>query len=269
MSLQPEPMIDVAAFPDARGITIQQVGVSGVHLPIRMRRKGGGHDTVVARVSLAADLRQEVRGTHMSRFIAILNKWSEKPISYHEVEAILVEARERLHAEITHVEFAFKYFIAKHAPASGIESLMDYDVKFRGRRDEERYRFILTVNAPVTALCPCSKEISRYGAHNQRAVICCSVEPGENQMLWIEDLVEMLEAQGSAQLYPLLKREDEKFVTEYAYEHPKFVEDILRDVVTRLRADARVQAFTVRVDSLESIHNHNVYAAHNEGLRGW
>lgn len=263
-------MIDVAAFPDARGISIQQVGVTGIHLPIRMRRKGGGYDTVTARASLAVDLRQEIRGTHMSRFIDILHNWKDRPISYHELETILAEARERLQADIAHVEFGFKYFIAKRAPVSGIESLMDYDVKFRGRLDDTLYRFIMTVNVPVTALCPCSKEISQYGAHNQRAVICCSVElHQEQQILWIEELVEMLEAEGSAQLYPLLKREDEKYVTEYAYDHPKFVEDILRDAVTYLRADPRVHAFTVRVDSLESIHNHNVYAAQNEGLRGW
>ena len=260
---------DIAAGPDERGITIQQVGVSGVYLPISIRRKGGGQDTVVARVSLSADLHHEFRGTHISRFMSILNEWRERPISYDQVGAILAETRKRLRADVAHVELAFKYFIAKTAPVSGIESLMDYDVRFRGRRDAEGYRFILSAEAPVTALCPCSKEISAYGAHNQRAVIHCSVELRAGHMLWIEDLVSLLETQGSAQLFPLLKREDEKFVTEYAYDHPKFVEDILRDAVTVLRADPRVYEFSVRVDSLESIHTHNVYAAHNEGLRAW
>ncbi|MHB9129805.1 MAG: GTP cyclohydrolase FolE2 [Armatimonadota bacterium] len=265
-----EPMIDVAASLDARGISIEQVGVSRVFLPIRVRRKGGGHDTVVARVSLAADLSHEFRGTHMSRFLAILNNWRERPISYDEVGAILAETRELLHGDVAHLELAFKYFIAKQAPVSGIESLMDYDIRFRGRLDDDSYRFILSVEVPVTALCPCSKEISEYGAHNQRAVISCSVElRAGGQMLWIEDLVQLLEEQGSAQLYPLLKREDEKFATEFAYDHPKFVEDILRDAVTALRGDPRAHEFSVRVDSLESIHNHNVYAAQNEGLRAW
>jgi GTP cyclohydrolase I len=267
--MQNGSLSDIAAGPDLRGITIQQVGVTGVYLPINIRRKEGRLDTVVAQASLAADLRHELRGTHMSRFMAILNEWHERPISYEQVGAILAEARKRLHAEVAHLELAFKYFITKTAPVSGIESLMDYDVRFRGRRDDEQYRFILSVDVPVTALCPCSKEISNYGAHNQRAVMHCAAELRPGQILWIEDLVQLLEAQGSSQLFPLLKREDEKYVTEYAYDHPKFVEDILRDVVTRLRQDPRVHEFSVRVDSLESIHNHNVYAAHNEGLKAW
>lgn len=262
-------MIDVAASPDLRGIPIQQVGVSGIFLPIRIRRKAGGYDTAVAEVSLAADLSHEFRGTHMSRFVAILNEWRERPISYDEVGAILADTRRLLKGDVAHVQLAFKYFIAKHAPVSGIESLMDYAVRFEGRQDVDSYRFILSVDVPVTALCPCSKEISEYGAHNQRAVIHASVELWAGKILWIEDLVEMLEHQGSAQLYPLLKRSDEKFVTEYAYMHPRFVEDILRDAVSTLRADQRVHAFSVRVDSLESIHNHNTYAAQNEGLRTW
>jgi len=260
---------DIAASPDIRGITIEQVGVTNVYLPISIKRKNGGLDAVVARVSLAANLHHKFRGTHMSRFLAILNEWRERPISYEQVGAILAETRKRLRADVAHIELAFKYFITRVAPVSGIESLMDYDVRFRGRRDEESYRFILSVEAPVTALCPCSKEISDFGAHNQRAVIHCSADLRPGQILWIEDLVQLLEAQGSAQLYPLLKREDEKYVTEYAYEHPKFVEDILRDVVTALRGNPRVHEFSVRIDSLESIHNHNVFAAHNEGLRAW
>lgn len=269
MTMHAETMIDIAASLDERGIAIQQVGVTDIYVPIRIRRKEGGYDAVVARVSLAVDLHHESRGTHMSRFLAILNQWRERPISYDEVGAILSDARERLQADVAHVELNFKYFIAKEAPVSGINSLMDYDVSFRGRQDGQHYRFLLSVNVPVTALCPCSKEISIYGAHNQRAVIRCTVELRPGQMLWIEDLVQLLEDQGSAKLYPLLKREDEKYVTEYAYDHPKFVEDILRDVVTVLREDARVHGFSVRVDSLESIHNHNVYAAQNEGLHGW
>jgi GTP cyclohydrolase I len=264
--MQIEMMADVAAGADRRGITIQQVGITEMHLPIRVARKGGGQDTVVARIALAADLHHEARGTHMSRFVAILNEWRERPVSYHEVEAILQATRQALDADVAHITLAFKYFIAKQAPISGIESLMDYDVAFHGRGDDEGFRFVLAVRAPVTALCPCSKEISAYGAHNQRAIVSCTVEVSPGKILWIEDLVEMVEAQGSAPLYPLLKREDEKYVTELAYDHPQFVEDILRDVVALLRAEARVSRFSVRVDSHESIHNHNVYALHEEGL---
>jgi len=264
-----DSMIDVAASIDERGIAIQQVGVTGIYLPILIRRKGGGHDTVVSNTALAVDLRHEFRGTHMSRFLAILNKWRQRPISREEIGAILTETRNNLRADVAHLEMSFKYFITKCAPVSGIDSLADYDVSFRGRQDDDEFRFQFAVAVPVTALCPCSKEISAYGAHNQRAMINCAVELAAGRMLWIEDLVDILSAQGSAQVYPLLKRSDEKFVTEYAYDHPKFVEDILRDAVTTLRADSRVATFSVRVDSLESIHSHNVYAAQNEGLRSW
>jgi GTP cyclohydrolase I len=268
--MQTTEMIDVAAGYDERGITIQQVGVTDVHVPIRIRRKEGGYDTVVARVSLAVDLHHESRGTHMSRFLAILSKWREEPISYAEIESMLADATALLQADVAQMELCFKYFMTKEAPVSRINSLMDYDVSFRARTDQRGFRFLLTVHVPVTALCPCSKEISAYGAHNQRALIHCSVAlQRADQMLWIEDLVQLLELQGSAQLYPLLKREDEKYVTEYAYDHPKFVEDILRDAVTVLRADPRVHGFHVRVDSLESIHTHNVYATQNEGLTAW
>jgi GTP cyclohydrolase I len=264
-----DPLKDVAKLPDARGITIQQVGVSDVYLPVRIRRKEGGHDSVVARVALAADLCHRFRGTHMSRFIDILHKWRERPISHVEVGEILAETRKRLFADEAHLELSFKYFITKTAPASGVQSLMDYDTRFCGRQDAEHDRFVLTVDVPVTALCPCSKEISRYGAHNQRAVVRVAAESRGDEILWIEDLAALVESQGSCQLYALLKREDEKFVTEYAYEHAKFVEDILRDVVTLLRDDPRVAGFSVRVDSHESIHNHSVYAAQNEGLAPW
>ena len=147
-------MIDVAAGYDERGITIEQVGVDKIYLPIRIRRKIGGFDTVTARALLAVDLHHESRGTHMSRFITILNKWREQPISYDEVGAILSDAREHLEAEVSHLEFCFKYFIPRTAPVSGIESLMDYQVCFRGRRDEEKYRFVLSTQVPVTALWP-------------------------------------------------------------------------------------------------------------------
>jgi GTP cyclohydrolase I len=257
-------MKDVAASRDTRGITVQRVGVKDVHLPIRIRRKGAGFDSVVATVDFGVELPHHFRGTHMSRFLEILFKWSQQPISKPDLEEMLREARERLGARRAEIAVAFKYFITRRAPVSQAESALDYDCSFHGVLDEDRYQFTLGVEVPVTICCPCSKEISQYGAHNQRAMVKALVRSERDGMVWIEDLVEMLQHQGSAEIYPLLKREDEKFVTEAAYEHPKFVEDVLRDVVGALRADPRIIWFQVSCESLESIHNHSVYAFQEE-----
>jgi GTP cyclohydrolase I len=257
-------MKDVAASTDTRGITVQRVGVKDVHLPIRIRRKGAGFDSVVATVDFGVELPHHFRGTHMSRFLEILFKWSQQPISKPDLEEMLREARERLGARRAEIAVAFKYFITRRAPVSQAESALDYDCSFHGVLDEDRYQFTLGVEAPVTICCPCSKEIAQYGAHNQRAMVKALVRSERDGMVWLEDLVEVLQHQGSAEIYPLLKREDEKFVTEAAYEHPKFVEDVLRDVVGALRADPRIIWFQVSCESLESIHNHSVYAFQEE-----
>jgi GTP cyclohydrolase I len=255
---------DVAADIDTRGITVQRVGVKDVHLPVRVRRKGAGFDNVLARIDLAVELPHQFRGTHMSRFVDILFKWSQQPISKPDLKEMLKEARERLGARQAEIAVDFKYFITKRAPESGSESALDYDCRFEGILDDHDYTFTLGVEVPITICCPCSKEISAYGAHNQRAVIRCRIRYLPDVMIWIEDLVAMLEKQGSAEIFPLLKREDEKLVTEAAYEHPKFVEDVVRDVVSLLRADRRITWFHVSCDSLESIHNHSVYARQEE-----
>ncbi len=257
-------MKDVAASTDTRGITVQRVGVKDVHLPIRIRRKGGGFDSVVTTVDFGVELPHHFRGTHMSRFLEILFKWSQQPISKPDLEEMLREARERLGARRAEISFAFKYFITRRAPVSQAESALDYDCSFHGVLDEDRYQFTLGVEVPVTICCPCSKEISQYGAHNQRAMVKAFVRSERDGMVWIEELVDMLQHQGSAEIYPLLKREDEKLVTEAAYEHPKFVEDVLRDVVGALRTDPRIIWFQVSCESLESIHNHSVYAFQEE-----
>ena len=259
-------MRDVAASADTRGITVQRVGVKDVHLPVRVRRKGGGFDSVLARIDLGVELPHQFRGTHMSRFVDILFEWGQKPISKSELREMLEEACERLGARRARIDVAFKYFIGKRAPASGSESALDYDCKFEGILDDGDYEFTLGVEVPVTILCPCSKEIARHGAHNQRAVVRARLRYQPEVMMWIEDLVAMLEQQGSAEIFPLLKREDEKWVTEAAYEHPKFVEDVVRDVVAMFRADRRVIWFQVGCESLESIHNHTVYAFQEEDL---
>lgn len=258
-------MKDVAASADNRGITVKRVGVKHVHLPIRVRRKSGGFDSVLARIDLGVELSHQFRGTHMSRFVDILFQWTQKPISKPEIQQMLEEACERLGARRARVEVAFKYFINKKAPASLSESALDYDCRFEGTLDSGSYDLTMGVEVPVTILCPCSKEISRHGAHNQRAIISVRIGSRPDAIVWIEDLVSMIECQGSAEIFALLKREDEKVVTEAAYENPKFVEDVVRDVVGGFREDPKIEWFRVSCESLESIHNHTVYAFHEEG----
>jgi len=257
-------MRDVAAANDTRGIAVQRVGVRDVHLPILVRRKSGEFDSALARIDFAVGLPHQFRGTHMSRFVDILFQWRQKPISKPEVGDMLKEACARLGAEHARIDVSFKYFINKRAPVSGSESALDYDCKFEGVLDREDYALTTVVEVPVTILCPCSKEIAADGAHNQRAIIRVRIRSRPDAMVWIEDLVAMLERQGSAEIYPLLKREDEKFVTEAAYANPKFVEDVVRDVVAALRADDRVTWFQVECESMESIHNHTAYAFQEE-----
>jgi len=255
---------DVAASRDERGVAIQRVGVKDVHLPAQIRRKEGGFDAVLARVELTAGLPHQFRGTHMSRFLEALFKWSQRPIASPDIRAMLEEVRSELEAPSAHVSMRFKYFIAKRAPVSGAESFLDYDCEFNGALTSQGYVFSLGVEAPVTLLCPCSREISVVGAHNQRGVLRVRVRYKPDGIIWIEDLVRELERHGSAEVFPLLKREDEKHVTEHAYANPKFVEDVVRDAVVALRADRRVTWFEVECESYESIHNHSVYAYQQE-----
>lgn len=259
-------MQDVQSRPDERGIAIQHVGVKNVHLPFLIKTKEGGFQSVLARIRFTVELPEEYKGTHMSRFLEILMPWSQKPLAEPELEAMLREALARLDAQAAEVELSFKYFIEKKAPVSGRASLLDYDCSFTGRmRRGTPLRFTLGVEVPFTSLCPCSREISDYGAHNQRSLCRVAVQfrPGE-ECIYIEDLAALIEAQGSAPIYPLLKRADEKHVTEEAYDHPKFVEDILRDCVLALRALPGIAHFSVECENFESIHNHNAYASHEE-----
>lgn len=261
-------MQDVQKRRDTRGIDIQRVGVKDVHLPFLIKTKEGGFQQVLARVRFTVALPKEYKGTHMSRFMEILMPWSKKPLAEAEMEAMLKEALVRLEAQAAEVELSFKYFIEKKAPVSGRVSLLDLDAAFIGRMERgEAMRFRLALHVPFTSLCPCSKEISRYGAHNQRseARVLVEFKPGE-ECIYIEDLAALLEAQGSSPIYPLLKREDEKHVTERAYENPKFVEDILRDMVLALRGLKGLRYFTAECENYESIHNHNAYASHEEWL---
>jgi GTP cyclohydrolase I len=256
---------DVQSLADRRRIPLQRVGVKGVELPFLIKAMENGHQTVLATVTLTADLPHYFKGTHMSRFLEILEKWRNKPVSGPEVRSILQETRNALKAEMAHVDISFKYFIEKTAPVSGLRSMLGYQSLFSGNLSGEGFDFCLGVNVPVTTVCPCSKEISEIGAHGQRAIIRAYVRFVPGTFVWIEELVSLLEKQGSCEIFPLLKREDEKYVTEYAFRHPKFVEDIVRDCIIALRKDPRLRWFEVECEAEESIHNHNAFASGCEG----
>ena len=261
-------MQDVQNRQDKRGIAIQKVGIKEAHLPFLIKTKEGGYQQVLARVRFTVALPSQYKGTHMSRFLEILMPWSKKPLAETEMEAMLSEALERLEAHSAEVELSFKYFVDKVAPVSRRTSVLDLDCSFTGRKEQGKpMEFQLGVEVPFTSLCPCSKEISSYGAHNQRSVARIQLRFKDGyDCIYIEDLAELVEKQGSSPIYPLLKREDEKFVTEKAYDNPKFVEDILRDTVLVLRDIEGLGWFSVECENYESIHNHSAYAAHEEEL---
>lgn len=259
-------MKDVQNSSDERGIAIQKVGINDVHLPFFIKTKTDSFQPVLAKIKFTVDLPMEYKGTHMSRFIEILNEWSQKPIGSQEMELIMEDALDKLSAESAYLQLEFKYFIDKIAPVSGRKSALDLDCSFTAtKRRGETLDFTMGVELPFTSLCPCSKEISKYGAHNQRGLMRARVKFHERgAAAAIEELASVMEAQASCPIYPLLKREDEKYVTETAYENPKFVEDILRDLVIALRVMDGVRWFDVECENYESIHNHSAYASHAE-----
>lgn len=251
------PIPDVQNSPDSRRIAIDKVGIKDIRHPIKVLDKTGGVQHTIAMFNMYVHLPHHFKGTHMSRFVEILNG-NEREISVGSYEQILQQMVERLEARSGHVEMRFPYFINKKAPVSEVESLLDYDVTFIGEILDGRYRLTMKVVIPVTSLCPCSKQISSYGAHNQRSHVTLTVRT--NSFVWIEDLVRYAEENASSQLYGLLKRPDEKFVTEHAYENPKFVEDMVRDVAAALETDVRIDSYIVESENFESIHNHSAYA---------
>jgi GTP cyclohydrolase I len=248
---------DTQGQPDQRRIPINKVGIKDIRHPVRVKDRSQGEQHTVAHFNAYVDLPQHFKGTHMSRFVEILNE-HEREISVESFRTILEEMRARLEAEQAHLEMTFPYFMMKQAPVSGAESQLDYEVTLRGHLNRDDYRVIIEVQVPVTSLCPCSKSISDYGAHNQRSHVDLQVRARD--FVWVEDLVEMVEAEASCDLYGVLKRPDEKYVTEHAYDHPKFVEDLVRDIAGRLEADDRVLWYTVGAENFESIHNHSAYA---------
>ncbi len=257
-------LVDVHAWRDTREVRIQQVGVDEVVMPLLIRDKGGGMQRVQAIISASVGLPHHYRGTHLSRFLEVLELWAEKPISISSMRAILGDIAHKLRAEEARLRVRFQYFMKKAAPVSGLESHMGYQCAHHAQLQGETLDYALEVQVPVTTVCPCSKEISRYGAHNQRAAIVATLRFQPRSFIWIEDLVGMLEAEGSSQVYAILKRQDEKHVTERGYENAKFVEDVLRDVVLKLRGDPRIAWLEVRCSSQESIHNHLAFALHQE-----
>lgn len=262
-------MKDVAMAHDVRGVVIQRVGIKDLHIPLQIKRKDNGFQSVLGNVTMSVELPKHYRGTHLSRLVEIVFKWSQKPLGGHDIRLILQQVCDRLAADRAHINVKFKYFINKAAPVSNIESALDYDCEFIGTLSDEGFDFILGVEVPVTTLCPCSKEISEYGAHNQRGIIRARIRYDRDVFYWIEDLVGQLENVGSCEIYPLLKRRDEKFVTEQAYRNPKFVEDLLRDTIVMLRSDPSILWYEVETESFESIHNHSAYAYQTEYRADW
>lgn len=255
-------MPDVQASADPRNVAIDRVGVKDITYPIRLRTREGGEQTTVAKVNMYVALPHYQKGTHMSRFLEVLNDHTGEPLTPDKIPLLTRAICSRLNAEVAHFEASFTYFMKKAAPVTGQPGLMDYQVTFEctANGDED---FIMSVAAPATSLCPCSKEISRYGAHNQRCRVQAKVR--FKGMMWIEDLVELLEEAASCPVFAVLKRPDEKWVTERAFENPKFVEDIVRDLSLGLSKDKRVAWFSINSENFESIHNHNAYAEITRG----
>ena len=258
-------MRDVASEADDRGITIERVGVRDIHLPVMIREKYGGMARVVGRFDVSVQLPHYERGTHMSRFVEILSHWSKQAVAMAEMRTMLREIRAAFDAEAAQLSLQFKYFLEKHAPATGLPCQLDYECLFVGAMDHDSYTFTLGVTVPVMTTCPCAKEISDRGGHSQRAALTVRLCSAEGFIMWLEDLVPLLEAQGSSEVFPMLKRADEKLVTERAYDNPKFVEDVVRDTVLALQQVAEISWFSVECKSYESIHNHIAYAYAERG----
>ncbi|HEY4698624.1 MAG TPA: GTP cyclohydrolase FolE2 [Gallionella sp.] len=270
-SPEPKPIADVQSSADKRHLAIDRVGIKGIRHPVKVKDKSIGVQHTVATFNMYVHLPHNFKGTHMSRFVEILNE-HEREISVESFGSILREMVARLEAQSGFIEMNFPYFVNKTAPVSGVKSLLDYDVTFIGECNGGDPQFTMKVVVPVTSLCPCSKKISDRGAHNQRSHVTLTLRT--NRFVWVEDVIRIAEEQASCELYGLLKRPDEKFVTERAYDNPKFVEDIVRDVAAVLNKDERIDAYVVESENFESIHNHSAYALierdkkRSEGGRG-
>ena len=249
---------DVQASTDRRCLAIHKVGIKDISYPIVFEDKQNSQQTK-ASCSLYVSLAADQRGTHMSRFITLMNEHYQT-FNIEKFQHFPKEVAQILEAESSKIEFKFTFFRWKKAPISGLESAMDYNVFLTGEYVDGKVKTVIKVEIPATSLCPCSKKISDNGAHNQRSLITISIKPKPNQTIWLEDIITIAEQNASAEVFGLLKREDEKYLTEYAYENPKFVEDMVRDVALNLQKDNRIEGFIVETENFESIHNHSAYA---------
>ncbi|MBI5451414.1 MAG: GTP cyclohydrolase I FolE2 [Gammaproteobacteria bacterium] len=250
-------MVDVQSKHDSRLMPINKVGIKDIRHPVTVRDRSAGIQHTIATFNMYVNLPHNFKGTHMSRFVELLNSY-QREISVESFHDMLSRMRKQLDAEAGHIEMRFPYFISKPAPVSGVVSLLDYDVTLIGETTKDKTTIIIKVVVPVTSLCPCSKEISDYGAHNQRSHVTITARTEE--FVWIEDLINIVEREASCEIFGLLKRPDEKYVTERAYDNPKFVEDMVRDVASRLNEDPRISGYRLESENFESIHNHSAYA---------
>lgn len=248
---------DVQGSPDTRELAINKVGIKSIRHPIKVSDRSEAEQHTIASFSMYVYLPHNFKGTHMSRFVQILND-QEKALTAESFKDMLREMAKRLEADSGYIEMNFPFFVNKSAPVTGVQSLLDYDVTLIGEIKDGRVSTRIKVVVPVTSLCPCSKSISDYGAHNQRSHV--TVNAKTEGFIWIEELIELVEKQASCELYGLLKRPDEKFVTEHAYDNPKFVEDLVRDIAVQLNGDERIRAYSLESENFESIHNHSAYA---------
>ena len=244
---------------DTRQIVIDKVGIKDISHPITYIDRDGNRMPTIGNFTMTVTLPEDVKGTHMSRFIEILNNG---PCEFNSAnfDRIIDKVRERLDSDTAHITLDFPFFRKKQAPSSGVESLMDYQVTLYGVLDKGESEVMMKVVVPVTSLCPCSKSISKYGAHNQRSHITIKAKANKGQVLYIEDLIDLAERKASCELYAILKRDDEKHVTERAYDNPAFVEDLVRDIALELNNDDRINYYRLESENFESIHNHSAYA---------
>ena len=254
---------DVQNIADQRKIAIDKVGIKDIKHPVKVSDRTTGEQHTIANFNMYVNLPHQFKGTHMSRFVEILNQ-HEREITVKSFREMLGQMTERLDSESGYIEMNFPYFVNKEAPISKVKSLMDYDVTFIGEITGATTMMTVKVVVPVTSLCPCSKNISDYGAHNQRSHVTLTVRV--ESFVWIEDLIDLVEKEASCEIFGLLKRPDEKYVTERAYDNPKFVEDMVRDIAASLNQDSRITAYTVESENFESIHNHSAYALISKGF---
>ena len=261
---RPAGLPDIQATGDTRGIAIDRVGISDLRYPIQVMDRQGNPLPTVATISMSVHLPHHFKGTHMSRFLEVLSKHEEE-VTMRALPEILHDLRRRLDAAEAHIEVAFTYFVTKQAPVSGARAKVGSEVVLLGTASDRADEFVLRVTVPVTTLCPCSREISDYGAHNQRGYVTMEVRPRQRpdggwELVWIEELIAVAERSASAPVYALLKRPDERHVTMQAFDNPVFVEDVVRNAAALLKADPRIASFSVRAVNQESIHDHNAFA---------